>query len=119
VSPAEVERVLESVPGVRRAVVVGLHDPEWGETVAAALEIEPGRLLEQDPGAKATPADRVKQDLQVVIDERLATFGRPRTVIWMQRLPETSAGKIDRAEVRRRILHETGDGSRLEPSHGA
>ena len=119
VSPAEVERVLESVPGVRRAVVVGLHDPEWGETVAAALEIEPGRLLEQDPGAKATPADRVKQDLQVVMDERLATFGRPRTVIWMQRLPETSAGKIDRAEVRRRILHETGDGSRLEPSHGA
>jgi O-succinylbenzoic acid--CoA ligase len=119
VSPAEVERVLESVPGVRRAVVVGLSDPVWGETVGAALEIEPGRLREQDPGANATPDDRARQDLQVAMEERLATFSRPRIVVWMQRLPETPAGKIDRSEVCRRILHETVTGSRVEPSHGA
>ena len=38
VDPAEVERFLEALPGVGRAVVLGIEDPEWGETVAAALE---------------------------------------------------------------------------------
>jgi acyl-coenzyme A synthetase/AMP-(fatty) acid ligase len=37
----------------------------------------------------------------------------------MERLPETSSGKIDRAEVRRRILDEGEAGSRLEPPRGA
>lgn len=104
VSPTEVERVLEAVPGVRRAVVVGIPDSEWGETVAAALEIEPGRLAE--PTAETRPFDRLERDLQGVMDERLAPFTRPRTIVWVQRLPETAAGKVDRAAVRRRILDE-------------
>jgi O-succinylbenzoic acid--CoA ligase len=119
VSPSEVERVLESVPGVRRAVVVGLPDPEWGETVAAAVEREQDRAQPQDPGADPKADERTEQDLQVAVIQRLATFRRPRTIIWMERLPETSSGKIDRAEVRRRILDEGEAGSPLEPPRGA
>jgi acyl-CoA synthetase (AMP-forming)/AMP-acid ligase II len=119
VSPSEVERVLESVPGVRRAVVVGLPDPEWGETVAAAVEREQDRSRPEEAGADPKADERTEQDLQVAVIQRLATFRRPRTIIWMERLPETSSGKIDRAEVRRRILDEGEAGSRLEPPRGA
>jgi O-succinylbenzoic acid--CoA ligase len=37
VDPAEVEQVLESLPGVTAAVVVGVPDPEWGERVVAGV----------------------------------------------------------------------------------
>ncbi len=119
VSPAEVERVLESVPGVRRAVVVGLPDPEWGETVAAAVEREADRLRPEDPGTDAEADEQTERELQAAVIQRLATFRRPRTIIWMERLPETSTGKIDRAEVRRRMLDEGVAGSPLEQQRGA
>jgi O-succinylbenzoic acid--CoA ligase len=99
VSPAEVERILESVPGVGRAAVVGVPDPAWGETVAAALE----------PEAGLSPADLphdgtvVPPDLERLLAERFSPSNRPRTIVWMERLPETASGKIDRAEVRRRL----------------
>jgi O-succinylbenzoic acid--CoA ligase len=119
VSPSEVERVLESVPGVRRAVVVGLPDPEWGETVAAAVERDQDRARPEEAGADPKADERVEQELQAAFSQRLATFRRPRTIIWMERLPETSSGKIDRAEVRRRILDQGTAGSPLEPQRGA
>ena len=119
VSPAEVERVLESVPGVRRAVVVGLPDPEWGETVAAAVEREADRLRPEDPGAESEADEQTERELQASVIQRLTPFRRPRTIIWMERLPETSTGKIDRAEVRRRILNEGTGESSLEPQRGA
>jgi len=119
VSPAEVERVLESVSGVRRAVVVGLPDPTWGETVAAAVEREESRSRPEDPVADSKADERTERELQAAVIQRLATFRRPRTIIWMERLPETSTGKIDRAEVRRRMLDEGTAGSPLEPQRGA
>lgn len=38
VEPAEVEDFLRSLDGVRDAVVVGLPDPRWGQTVAALVQ---------------------------------------------------------------------------------
>jgi O-succinylbenzoic acid--CoA ligase len=93
VEPAEVERFLESLPGIGRAVVVGIPDPEWGETVAAALESLPG-------GGEAFP----DSDLDRRIRAGLAPWQRPRTIVWMERFPETASGKVDRAEVRARLL---------------
>ena len=119
VSPAEVERVLESVPGVRRAVVVGLPDPTWGETVAAAVERDADQFRPEDPGADSKADERTERELQAAVIQRLATFRRPRTIIWMERLPETSTGKIDRVEVRRRMLDEGTAGSPMEPQRGA
>jgi len=105
VSPAEVEAVLESLPGIRRAVVVGLPDPEWGETVAAALERAEDRSRTQSPGPTASTLDQIENDVHLAVTERLATFMRPRDIVWMKQFPHTVAGRIDRAEVRRRILH--------------
>jgi O-succinylbenzoic acid--CoA ligase len=95
VEPAEVERFLESLPGIGRAVVAGIPDPEWGETVAAALESLPG-------GGRDSFASHA--DLEKTIRAGLAPWQRPRTIVWMERFPETASGKVDRAEVRARLL---------------
>lgn len=95
VDPAEVERFLAALPGVGRAVVLGIEDPEWGETIAAALERAVG--AGQDP-AGSDP------DLNGLIREGLAPWQRPRTLVWMDRFPETVSGKVNRAEVRAGVL---------------
>jgi O-succinylbenzoic acid--CoA ligase len=118
VSPFDVERVLESVPGVRRAAVVGLPDAEWGEIVAAALEPDEDRCPDHGRSPAPGPDEQTVMDLHTIMQQQLATFQRPRRIVWTQRLPETSAGKLDRAEVRRSILLEEASRGRVDRSHG-
>ena len=48
VYPAEIERVLLEVPGVRGASVVGVPDERLGQRVAAAVEADEGCTLDID-----------------------------------------------------------------------
>ena len=95
VFPAEVERFLESLPGVGRAVVLGVPDEEWGEVVVACLE--------PDSGAAPSPEDRDAQ-LAPRLREGLASWQRPRAIVWVERLPETTSGKLDRTGTREQLL---------------
>jgi O-succinylbenzoic acid--CoA ligase len=83
VYPHEVERVLEDCPGVRAAAVFGLSDETWGQTVAAALVLDPPK-----------PTERVVLEHA---GTRLAPFKRPRRLFIVEALPQTVAGKLDRA----------------------
>jgi O-succinylbenzoic acid--CoA ligase len=97
VAPAEVERFLESLPQVGRAAVLGIPDAEWGEVVAAALEVRPG------DGTANADRDAAVDD---AIRRGLATFQRPRIIVWTDRLPETAAGKLDRPALREWVTSE-------------
>lgn len=83
VYPAEVEAALESCPGVRRAFVFGVPDPEWGELVACAIERDPGR-------------EAAEQEIYTSMTRVLATHKRPRRVCFTETLP-TIGEKLDRA----------------------
>ncbi len=87
VDPRSVEVVLESLPGVFRAAVVGLPDDVWGETVAALIVPAPG--TEADPEA-----------LMAQARDRLSTAELPRRVEFADTLPLNANGKIDRDTVR-------------------
>lgn len=82
VYPAEVERVLETCPGVDAAGVFGVADETWGQIVAAALV------------APSPPSDAT---LSEFLANRLAAHKRPRMICFVPRLPVTPAGKLDRA----------------------
>jgi malonyl-CoA/methylmalonyl-CoA synthetase len=45
VSAVEIEDVIRAHPGVIDCAVVGLPDPEWGERIGAAVELEAGAAL--------------------------------------------------------------------------
>jgi len=82
VYPAEVERVLEGCAGVVAAAVFGVPDDTWGQTVAAALVVDP-----------VPPTD---QAILEHFGAHLAPYKRPRRVCFVPALPQTHAGKLDR-----------------------
>jgi O-succinylbenzoic acid--CoA ligase len=80
--PAEIERVLEAFPGIAEAGVFGVPDEVWGQRVAAALV------------ADGAPPSRA--ELYAYVRSQLAPHKRPRYIDWIDRLPRTPAGKLDR-----------------------
>ena len=85
VSPAEVERVIGALPGVRDAVVLGLPDEEWGEVVVAVVEGDPSAVTAGD-------VDRHCR-------ERLVRGRCPTRTVVVNELPRTRTGKVMRWRV--------------------
>ncbi|MEL6270326.1 MAG: o-succinylbenzoate--CoA ligase [Chloroflexota bacterium] len=86
VYPAEVENVLRGHPAVREAVVVGVNHPEWGQQVAAAIQLADGATL-------------TEQELTDYSREHLAGYKQPRRILFVEAFPQTASGKIQRGEV--------------------
>jgi malonyl-CoA/methylmalonyl-CoA synthetase len=84
VYPREVEEVLASHPGVAEVAVLGLPDPDFGEQVVAVVVPHAG-----------TPAP----EAQALVDwckDRLASFKKPRRVVFVQALPRNALGKVQK-----------------------
>ncbi len=89
VYPAEVEAVLLAHPAVSEAAVVGAPDERWGQAVAAAVVLKPGAEIRED-------------DLRAFCRERLAAYKVPSRIRFVEALPRTSSGKLQRRLVRER-----------------
>jgi acyl-CoA synthetase (AMP-forming)/AMP-acid ligase II len=80
--PEEVEGALKSHPDVFDALVVGIPDPRWGETVAAVVELRPGR----SPSPEEVVAHCRKH---------VAGYKVPRSVHVVDRIVRSPSGKAD------------------------
>jgi acyl-CoA synthetase (AMP-forming)/AMP-acid ligase II len=80
--PREVEEILYRCPGVREAAVVGLPDPTWGSIVVAFV-------VRSDPRLSAETVDR-----HCRMSDELASFKRPRQILFLEALPTNSSGKV-------------------------
>jgi acyl-CoA synthetase (AMP-forming)/AMP-acid ligase II len=80
--PSEVEDVLHRLPGVREAVVVGTPDPEWGAVVTAFV-------VRAEPALSERDVDRLCRE-----SDSLASFKRPRRVVFVDALPTNPSGKV-------------------------
>jgi fatty-acyl-CoA synthase len=87
ISSVEVEGVLLRHAAVQEAAVVGLPDEKWGEAPHAFVILK--------PGATATP-----EELREFTRERLAHFKAPHTVTFVDELPKTATGKIQKYVLR-------------------
>ena len=83
VYPREVEDVLEAHPAVAEAAVLGMPDPDMGEQVVAVIVPQEG----QTPDAA---------ELIAFCRERLASYKKPRHVVFAQTLPRNALGKIQK-----------------------
>jgi fatty-acyl-CoA synthase len=83
VYPAEVEGALAAHPAVVEAAVVGIPDEIWGEVGRAVVVVRPGARLEEAELARHLRA-------------RLAGYKVPKRIDFVEELPRTGAGKIDR-----------------------
>ena len=87
VSPSEVERVVNGVPGVAESAVVGVPRGGGAEVVTAAVILEPGAEFDEEAARAAAR-------------EHLAEFKRPSTYLVWEELPKSLIGKVLRRKVR-------------------
>jgi DNA-binding CsgD family transcriptional regulator len=83
----EVEAVLYQHPAVLEVAVIGIPDPQWGETVNAVLVLKPGENVSSE-------------ELQQFCRERIAGYKLPRSVEFRESLPKTATGKINKRILR-------------------
>jgi len=93
IGPQEVENVLIEHPLVQESAVVGLPDPERGEIVAAFVVLTDTSLA----------SDQLVDDLQAHVKQMTAPYKYPRRVTFIDELPKTVSGKIQRNLLRRSV----------------
>ncbi|MCI0433978.1 MAG: AMP-binding protein [Gemmatimonadetes bacterium] len=86
----EVENVLLEHPAVQECGVVGLPDEERGQIVAAFVVLRAGA------DADAETAKRLQEHVKAAI----APYKYPRRVVFLDRLPRTQTGKLQRFRLR-------------------
>jgi long-chain acyl-CoA synthetase len=91
VSPSEVEAVLRLHPDVVDAAAFGKPLERGGEMVAAAVELEPGTVLDEDA-------------LRAHCREHLAAYKIPKRIVQIEDTPRSMLGKILRKQVRELVL---------------
>ena len=89
VSPQEVEEIFYQHGVVREAGVVGAIDPIWGERVVAFVSRQPGQAV-------------TSEELIAFVAKRLAAYKVPKEVVFLEDLPKSAAGKVNRRALRER-----------------
>ncbi|HEX3512000.1 MAG TPA: AMP-binding protein [Solirubrobacteraceae bacterium] len=85
--PAEIEACLLALGGVRDCAVFGIPDAEFGEVLAAHVELEAGASVGAD-------------DVRDHIRSHLAGYKTPRVVEFSDALPREDSGKIFKRRLR-------------------
>jgi acyl-CoA synthetase (AMP-forming)/AMP-acid ligase II len=87
VFPREVEDLLASHPKIEEAAVIGVSDEEFGQRLKAFVV----------PRNGATLSESAVQDY---VKKNLARFKVPREVVFLERLPRNSTGKVLKRELK-------------------
>jgi len=90
IAPVEVEEVLLKHPAVLEAAVVGIPDDVRGQIVRAYVVMK-------SPGVTD---DSYAKEIQQFVKYEIAAFKCPREIHFVDTLPRTATGKIDRQSLR-------------------
>jgi malonyl-CoA/methylmalonyl-CoA synthetase len=87
VYPAEIESLLNDLPGVAESAVVGVPHPDFGEAVVAVVVPRPGAALDGDALVAETK-------------RRIANFKVPKRIDIVAELPRNAMGKVQKNVLR-------------------
>jgi long-chain acyl-CoA synthetase len=88
VYPAEVEKVILSHEAVAEVSVIGVSDKQWGEAIKAICVLEPEQTVEPEA-------------LKEYVASKIARYKKPKHVVFVEDLPKTADGEIDREKVKK------------------
>ena len=84
ISPLEVDAVLAQHPAIAEAICFGVPDPKYGEEVHAAVVLK---------------GDATQEEIQAFCQKHLIDFKVPKVVHFVDDLPRTATGKVQRRVV--------------------
>ncbi len=90
ITPEEVENILLNHPAVADAVVFGFPHPTLGEDVGAAVVIRSENTV-------------TERELRLFVGNLLAAFKVPRQIIFLDTIPLSAAGKVQRIGLAARL----------------
>ena len=90
---AEVEAVLQTVPGVAEVAIIGIPDPHWHEVGLAVIVPTPGAVVTLGL-------------LQDSCEGRLARYKAPKRLELVEALPRNVTGKVAKAELRKAYVSD-------------
>ena len=94
VSSLDLESLILQHEGVGECAVVGVPDPKWGER-PVALVVKSGQVDEQ----------AIKDLITGYADKgEISRYGIPDRVIFVEELPRTSVGKLDKKKMRAEMV---------------
>ncbi len=89
ISSVAVENAAIGVPGVALAACIGASHPKWGERPLLLVQCRDGQSV-------------AESDLQKALSASLAKWQLPDAVVFVDEIPLTAAGKIDKKPLRER-----------------
>jgi fatty-acyl-CoA synthase len=96
VSSLQIEDLISQCPGVAEAAVIGVKDDKWGERPLALVVKRPS-------DANGVSDAAIKDHLKVFADKGvISKYGIPQKILFIDRIPKTSVGKINKKELRER-----------------
>ena len=98
VYPKEVEDAICTHPAVAAAAVIGVPHDKWGEMVMAYVQRKPDAAAAD---AGAGPSDALNEEaVMALVREAKGVVATPKQVAFVDALPLTSLGKIDKKALR-------------------
>jgi len=92
IGPAEIESCLIKHSAVANAAVIGKPDETRGAIIKAYIVLQPGQQ----------PSAALEEDIRKHVRARLAPYEYPREIEFIDALPMTTTGKVQRKELRKR-----------------
>jgi len=93
--PVEIESVLIQIPGVEDCAVFGVPDAEYGESLAAHIQLVPGSSV-------------TREAVRAFLSTRLAAYKVPRILEFTNQLPREETGKVFKRKLRDPYWREAG-----------
>ncbi len=87
--PAEIEKVISQLPKISQVAVLGRPDPKWGEIPIALVAPKDCGLAEKE--------------IQDFCEEKLARYKIPKSVMFVDNLPLTPTGKVQKRLLRQQL----------------
>jgi malonyl-CoA/methylmalonyl-CoA synthetase len=89
VYPIEVEAELDALPGVIESAVIGVAHPDFGEGVTAIVVAAREAIMDENAMLRS-------------LEQRLAKFKLPKRILFADKLPRNTMGKVQKSELRDR-----------------
>jgi acyl-CoA synthetase (AMP-forming)/AMP-acid ligase II len=90
VFPEEVEELIKEHDSVADAVVLGLDDEKFGETVNALVQLLPGEVISPE-------------EIRLYLKTKLAAYKIPKQLVFVDSIGRSPAGKVDYAACKKRM----------------